>query len=200
MAISSMDGLVAAFTGACQDIPIYHSLLTGTSSLFFGLDRWGTGSPWGTASAPTAYTVGADVPTDATHGFPDLNDPPAGQNLYLAGCTLQSSIFGSIGIYDRVWASAGFSGNTTTTQTVVGGAATIPAARCPITGKVWRSGWNGMAPPALPVLPPPSPTRTPQASPTGARSLHRPSQILRWGPCAGYPWRMVIPVCSAFSP
>jgi hypothetical protein len=144
MAISTMDGVVAGYGASHQYIPFYTLGVSASGNGVHNLHRYGTPAQWGMPSAPTAYSSGGEVPTDATYGYPTLTNPPVGQSLYLAGCTVHSSIWGVTSIYDRVWAAGSFSGSVTTAQTV-SGAVAIPSARCPSNGEgleIWLEGYS----------------------------------------------------------
>jgi hypothetical protein len=131
MAITTMNALVAALASADQDVSFYFPSGTTVAAGLLNLNR--LAGSFGTAAIPTVIGSGGHVPTDVPPGYADINSPGGGQTLYLARMEAACSSPGTIIVYDRVWAASGFSGTSTTAQTVTTPVA-LPSARAPNSG------------------------------------------------------------------
>lgn len=124
MAITTMDGVVAAISGG-QNEYIYKAAVTAE-----GAGTWH--SHWKTAGNPTAGAtpaVGAGVaPTKATTGAFIFTNPGASITSYLLQLSVQNTSRATIRLYDRLVHTSGLSGTSTVSQTVNSAAITRPDA------------------------------------------------------------------------
>lgn len=113
MAITTMDGLVAALAAANYVDSEDQSVTTGTGQ-FTSLWRAG-GRP---AAGSNPGSTSGIVCSSSTPGALPYVDPGSGLTGYLARMEASSSVAGSLILYDRLVTSDGLSGTVTTAQTV----------------------------------------------------------------------------------
>jgi hypothetical protein len=133
MAITTMDGLVAALGATNQEFNFYSPNATNVAGGYINLARAGVTS-FGQAAIPTVIGSGGHVPVDGAAGYPTIAAGGGGTTLYIARMDGFSSQAGCLAIYDRVWAASGFSGTLTSAQTITGPVA-LPSARAPNSGE-----------------------------------------------------------------
>jgi len=124
MAITTVDGLVAAFPGQIasilrrnftpQAVGAYHSL-------------WLESGIPGPGAAPSSGVAG-DVPTDATAGAIPFTNPGGGNLSYLGRLSMAASQNGVLYLYDRLLHNSGISASSTSAQTLNTTALTRPDA------------------------------------------------------------------------
>lgn len=114
MAVTTLDGLVAALTGG-ESLAFFKSAFTSEGAGTFH-SLWAVAGCPGAGAAP-GNTNGL-IPTDATAGaFPFTNAGGAGNN-YLGYIAAAASVSGSLIIYDRLYHSSGLSGTETANPTI----------------------------------------------------------------------------------
>jgi len=113
MAISTVDGLLAGFTGKRQKLPIAKG---GLSTMVTG----GNGSYWRSTGAPGQGAIPAAPATcnAATLGGVPYTLPTGGDSTYLARLMLGSTVAQTTEVHDRLAHMGGLNGTLTTAQTV----------------------------------------------------------------------------------
>lgn len=117
MAISTMDGLVAAMAGA-QRIQLQKASATTVANFYYTL--------WSTAGIPAAgnLTIGnitaGVIPNDSTLGAPVINAFTGANVGYCLGWDAATAQPGVVSIYDRLWHAGSFSTTTLHTDTLSG--------------------------------------------------------------------------------
>lgn len=95
---------------------------------------WKVGSlPAAGANPPTFSSGSSYIPTRATTGAVGQANAGAGNNLYLAGFSGNTTTAGSLILYDRLWACSGFGTVVTTAQNITT-PGTLTAGRDPNSG------------------------------------------------------------------
>lgn len=113
MAISTVDQLVAGFTGARQKLPI-------SKAAVGNMTVGGNGSYWRSAGFPPPASI-PSTPTTCTQytmGSLTYNNPTVGLSTYLARLMLGSTVVGTIEVHDRLAHMGGLNTTLTTSQTV----------------------------------------------------------------------------------
>ena len=113
MAITTMDQLVAGFSGA-QFIDTYEASLTTQAAGNF-CSLWKAGGRPGAGGTPS--TGSGDVPTNATAGALPYVNPGSGTG-YLGRVALNGTTAGAFLLHDRLVETSGLSGTSITAQTV----------------------------------------------------------------------------------
>lgn len=104
MAITTMDGLVAALPG--QLLAFTKASVTSVAGAWASL--WAAAGQPGAGSLSIGNTTTGVIPTDATTGaFPFTN--PVSGNSYLARAQAASSSVGTLILYDRLWHGGSYS-------------------------------------------------------------------------------------------
>ena len=114
MAITTMDGLVAAIAGAQLYYTYEASLGAKAAGSFESL--W-TATGWPGAGSTPGTGAGA-VPTNATAGAVPFVNPGGANTLYLARLGVTGATVGTVILYDRLVHTSGLSGTVITAQTV----------------------------------------------------------------------------------
>ena len=133
MAITSMDGLVAAMA-AGQSIKFFCPNSSVSGSNFFSLNTLVSGS-FGQLSTVTAYSSGGQTfvqGTTAGQGWPVWTAAGSGLTSYLSRFIFSSTFTGMIAVYDLLWGCSGLNATVTTAQ-AVSGVSGLPA-RAPANG------------------------------------------------------------------
>lgn len=112
MAITTMDGLVAALPG--QVLPVYKPSIAAKGAGTFASLWTAAGTPG--AGATPATGAGAAC-TSATTGALKFSNPGSGFS-YLARALMSCGVIGTLVVYDRLVATSGLSGIVTTAQTI----------------------------------------------------------------------------------
>jgi hypothetical protein len=120
MAITTMDGLVSAL-GTAQTQHLFFPSATNVAGGWINLNQAVTSS-FGIMAVPTAFGSGGKTynRTSETTGFPRFSNPGGANSQYIAQMTTNMATAGTVHIYDLCWAASGFSGTSTTAQSVVG--------------------------------------------------------------------------------
>lgn len=113
MAITTMDGLIAAMPG--QVLPFYKPAVTTKGAGFWHSLWQAAGTP---AAGATPATGAGTVATSATVGAIKFSDPTGGPLTYLSRLMAHSGVVGSLTLYDRLCHTSGLSGTVATAQTV----------------------------------------------------------------------------------
>lgn len=117
MAITTMDGIVAALGGASswkRWSIVKGSIATATGG-YHAL--WtAPGSP-GAAASP-ASGVNGEIPTDLTAGAFPFTNPVAPALSYLSGLSASGSSAGTLYLYDRLWQNSGLSVTSVVAQNI----------------------------------------------------------------------------------
>ena len=146
MAISTMDGLVAALASTNQNIPLWLVSATTVAGGYLNLNRANVNG-FGQAAIPTVAGSGGHVPVDGVTGYPTITAGGGGTSLYIARLEAwNSAATGTLAIYDRIYAASGFSGTVTTPQTITGPPA-LPSARAPNSGEsleIWLESYTAI--------------------------------------------------------
>ena len=115
MAVTTMDGMAAALTGA-QKFVLQKASATTVAAFYYSL--------WSTAGTPPAgaITIGnitsGVIPTDATVGAPVINAFSGANTGYLMAFDGSAAQAGVISMYDRVYHAGSFSTTTLHTDTL----------------------------------------------------------------------------------
>lgn len=137
MAISNMDGLVAAMTAStAQNIP-WNKTGTSTEGAGTFLDMSQVaGIPSAIATAAAASVGGTSYSGSSAGGLPFV--APSGSNtLYLSSYNATSSVPGSIYLTDRLWACSGLS-TTLGATTNVTGMSNITRYNSGVGAEIWH--------------------------------------------------------------
>jgi len=117
MAITTMDGLVAAMAGA-QRIILQKASATTVANFYYSL--------WSTAGIPAAgnitigNTTAGAIPTDATLGAPNVNAFTGSNTGYAMGWDVATAQPGVVSLYDRLWHAGSFVTSALTTLSLSG--------------------------------------------------------------------------------
>jgi hypothetical protein len=121
MAITTMDGLVAALATAPQSKLIIPSV-TNVAGGYVSLNQ-AAGNSYGTMATPTAFGSGGTTFSNKTTpltGFPAWTANAGGSAVtYLGRAAMSAAQVGVVYIYDLLWACSGFNSTTLTAQSVV---------------------------------------------------------------------------------
>jgi hypothetical protein len=114
-----MDGLVAAL-GTSQDQKLFFPSGTTVAGGWLNLSTVGSTS-FGTLATPTAFGSGGSTYTQTagTAGYPIWSAATGGASTYLGRSEATFATAGTLFIYDLLWGCSGFSGTSTTAQSVV---------------------------------------------------------------------------------
>lgn len=112
MAITTMDGLVAALPG--QVLSFYKPSMTGKGAGTFQSLWTANGSP-GAGGSPSSGA--GDAPTSATTGALKFSNPGSGLT-YLARALAAAGTAGTLILYDRLVTTSGLSGTSTSAQSI----------------------------------------------------------------------------------
>jgi hypothetical protein len=117
MAITTMDGLLAAMTGSGQrDHAIYKSMPTpGLAGIILSL--WNVAGMPGAAATPAAG-INGELLTDATAGAFPFTNPAGGVDTYLGGLSASATVTGTLHLYDRLWQNNFPNATTTGAQAI----------------------------------------------------------------------------------
>jgi hypothetical protein len=116
MAITTMDGLLAAMTGSGQrDHAIYKAV--PTPALGNVLSLWNVAGMPGAAPTPSSGINGEALDDADVGAFPFTN-PAGGVDTYLGGLSAASTASGTLHLYDRLWQNNFPNATTTTAQAI----------------------------------------------------------------------------------
>lgn len=128
MALTTMDGLIAALAGG-QKLDFYKASQTAE-----GAGTWH--SLWKAVGNPEAGanpgSLAGAIPTDATTGAFKFTNPANGSLSYLLHALVSGATAGKLILYDRLWHNSEMSGAQTVSETTLG--ATPDLTRPDVTG------------------------------------------------------------------
>lgn len=117
LAITTMNQLISALPG--QSAGFTKASVTSVAGGYISL--WGAAGNPGAGSLSVGNTTTGAIPTAATAGSFTFTNPSGGQLSYLARLTANSSVTGTVVLYDRLWHGGSYtssngtiSANTTT--------------------------------------------------------------------------------------
>jgi hypothetical protein len=127
MAISTLDGLIAALGGSSsvKRWALTKGSITTAAGAYHALFT-APGIP-GAAANPSSGVAG-DIPTDATAGALPFTNPSSPALSYLTMLAASANAGGTLYLYDRLWHNSGLSATSTSSQTVNSTALTRPNA------------------------------------------------------------------------
>lgn len=115
MAVTTMDGLVAALTGG--DVRSFNKASVASLAAGQRHSLWNvSGNPGAAATPPTGN---GEIPTSATAGAIPFVNASGGGNNYLGYIAASAGQSGSLILYDRLWHDSGLSATTTGAGTAI---------------------------------------------------------------------------------
>lgn len=131
MAITTMDGLVAALAGA-QRLVFQKASITTVAAFYYSL--WSAAGAPGAGSLTIGNTANGLVPTDATTGAPVINAFTGGNTGYLGTFDASTAQAGVLSLYDRLFHVGSISAASAATTTLT--------AQPSYSGRVPNSDWS----------------------------------------------------------
>lgn len=136
MAITTMDGLVSAL-GTGQTLNTWMPAATTTSGGLLWLNRAIVNS-FGQLAQPTAASSGGQTySSNAVTGFPTWTAATGGNTSYLGLINASANQVSNVILYDTWWACSGFSGTSTTLQSITGFSGLPTRAGTGVGGEIW---------------------------------------------------------------
>lgn len=136
MAITTMDGLVSAL-GTGQTLNIWLPSATTVSGGILWINR-ATANSFGQLAQPTAASSGGQTySSNSGAGYPSWTAATGGNTSYLGFLSASSNQTSNIILYDTWWACSGFSGTSTTLQSVTGFSGLPTRAGTGAGGEIW---------------------------------------------------------------
>ena len=114
MAIQTLDNLLTAIQGGSRNTLTKVSVTSEGAGTYHSMLKV-AGLP--TAFGPNPTTVNGDIPTNTTTYSLNLPTISGGNKCYLSNFVAQSTVAGSLILYDRLWHNSGLVGNVATAQT-----------------------------------------------------------------------------------
>lgn len=101
MAITTLDGLIGGTKGA---VMVFKSAGQPTTVANFWHSYWAATAIPGAGTLATGNTSAGIIPTNATAGAAPFTNPPGSAISYVMGATVNSTISGTVMLYDRAFA------------------------------------------------------------------------------------------------
>jgi hypothetical protein len=122
MAITTLDGLIGGTKGAGF---IYKNATKPAVAAANWASYWAAGTIPAAGTLTATVTVSGTIPDETTTGAMAFADPAGGATSYIMGATINSTISGTVLVYDRVYSAGSFT-PAATYPTFVGTSLTRP--------------------------------------------------------------------------
>ena len=100
MAITTLDGLIGGTKGAGL---VFKTATKPAVAAGFWASYWAAGTITAAGTLAVGNTTAGVIPTEATTGAMAFTDPSGGANSYVMGATVNSTVSGTVMLYDRVF-------------------------------------------------------------------------------------------------